>query len=149
MSKKITVSSEIGAIHPLDNSSKLPRPLLGPIIQAGFPSPAQDYIEKALDLNEFLIQHPSATYFIRVDGYSMTNAGINPGDILIVDRSLEPAHNKIIIAVFDGELTVKRLVIRKGIYYLSPENDQFPELEITEDTDFSVWGVVTFVIHKV
>jgi DNA polymerase V len=145
---KIKSGVEILSIHPARTEKKLPLPLIGSSIQAGFPSPATDYIEKSLDLNEHLITHPSATYFIRVDGFSMINAGINPGDILIVDRALEPSHNKIIIAVYDGELTVKRLVIRNGVYFLVPENEQFQEIEITENNEFSVWGVVTYIIHK-
>ncbi len=125
------------------------RPLIGSEIAAGFPSPAQDYIESTLDLNELLIEHPTATFFVRVQGFSMVNAGINPEDILIVDRAVEPTHRKIIIAVLDGELTVKRLEIKGDLWFLVPENPEFLSLEITEDMDFQVWGVVTYSIHKI
>jgi len=123
-------------------------PLIGTQIPAGFPSPAQDYIEENLDLNEYLIEHPMATYFVKVEGYSMINAGIYPGDILIVDRSLEPAHKKIIIAIVDGELTVKRLHEIEGKWFLEPENPEFESIEITGDMSFKIWGVVTYAIHK-
>ncbi|MCB5251202.1 MAG: translesion error-prone DNA polymerase V autoproteolytic subunit [Candidatus Cloacimonetes bacterium] len=125
------------------------RPFIGSLVPAGFPSPAQDYIESVLDLNELLIQHPAATYFVRVEGYSMINSGINPNDILIVDRSLEAADGKVVIAVLEGEFTVKRLQInKKGEYYLMPDNDAYKPIKITNEMDFSIWGVVTNVIHK-
>jgi DNA polymerase V len=117
-------------------------------VAAGFPSPAQDYIEETLDLNQHLISHPTATFFVIVEGYSMVNAGIYPGDILIVDRSLEPAHKKIVIAIVDGELTVKRLFSQKGKWFLAPENPEYEPLEITGDMSFKIWGVVTYAIHK-
>lgn len=149
MSKPLIKSDgSIKAIFKSDLKTRVVRPLLGSDIPAGFPSPAQDYIEDRLDLNEFLIKHPSATYFVRVDGYSMIEAGIFPDDILIVDRSLEAIHKKVIIAVLNGELTVKRLIIKDGIYYLKPDNPEFDTIEITADDQFSVWGVVTFVVHK-
>ena len=125
------------------------RPFIGSLVPAGFPSPAQDYIESVLDLNELLIQHPAATYFVRVEGYSMINSGINPNDILIVDRSLEAADGKVVIAVLEGEFTVKRLQInKKGEYYLMPDNDAYKPIKITNEMDFSIWGVVTNAIHK-
>lgn len=117
-------------------------------ISAGFPSPADDYIDKNLDLNEYLIKHPSATFFVRVEGNSMLNAGIHNGDILVVDRSLEPTHHKIVIAVLNGELTVKRLRKTGDHLYLMPENDDFTAIEVTEAMDFQIWGVVTHVIHN-
>ena len=116
---------------------------------AGFPSPADDYIEGSLDLNHHLIKHPAATFFVRVSGESMINAGIYPGDILIVDRSLEAVDKKIVIAVLNGELTFKRLRIRCGNPVLEPENDTYKPIEITPDMAFEIWGVVTNVIHKV
>jgi DNA polymerase V len=144
----IKSDGSIKAIFKSDQTTKIVRPLLASDVPAGFPSPAQDYIEDRLDLNEYLIKHPSATYFVRVDGYSMIEAGIFPDDILIVDRSLEAVNKKVIIAIINGELTVKRLVIKNGIYYLKPENPEFDSIEITVDDQFSVWGVVTYVIHK-
>jgi DNA polymerase V len=116
---------------------------------AGFPSPADDYIEQNLDLNEFLIKHPSATFFVRVAGESMIGAGINDGDILIVDRALDARDGSIIIAVLDGEFTVKRLVKHDNKVCLVPENPKFRAIEITEGRDFDIWGVVTNVIHPV
>lgn len=125
-----------------------PLPLADTAVQAGFPSPANDYIEKTLDLNELMIQHPAATFFVRVSGDSMIDAGIQSGDILVVDRSVEPANGKIVVAVVDGEFTVKRLIKRQGKILLRAENSRFPDLSIDPDSDFEVWGVVMYVIHK-
>jgi len=118
-------------------------------VAAGFPSPADDYLEKTLNLQELLVQHPIATFFVRVKGQSMLGAGIHDGDILVVDRSLEPRHGKIAIVVIDAEFTVKRLAKRGGKLFLVPENDQFAELEIKAEMDFDVWGIVTSIIHRV
>jgi DNA polymerase V len=117
-------------------------------ISAGFPSPAEDYLDKKLDLNEYLIRNPSATFLVKVNGNSMINAGINDGDILIVDRSLEPADGKVVIGVINGEFTVKRIRKRGKRLFLEPENESFKSIEITEDTDFKTWGVVVYAIHK-
>ncbi|MDA0967507.1 MAG: translesion error-prone DNA polymerase V autoproteolytic subunit [Proteobacteria bacterium] len=122
-------------------------PLYASKVQAGFPSPADDFMEGKLDLNSHLVKHPTATFFVRVSGDSMIEAGIHPDDILIVDRSLEPKHGKIVIAALDGELTVKRLHRTSSKTYLMPENKRFSPIEITEDSDMSIWGVVTNVIH--
>ncbi len=138
----------IATVYCYNCETRLKRPLIGSEIAAGFPSPAQDYIEESLDLNQHLISHPTATYFVKVEGYSMVNASIYPGDILIVDRSLEPAHKKIVIAVVDGELTVKRLFREKNKWFLAPENPEYKPLEITGDMSFKIWGVVTYAIHK-
>jgi len=116
-------------------------------ISAGFPSPAADYVEDKLDLNKYLIKNPPATFVIKVSGDSMTGAGIHDGDLLIVDRSIKPAHNKVVIAIVNGELSVKRLKIKQGKLSLKAENDNYPVLEITEGMEFQVWGVVTNVIH--
>lgn len=126
-----------------------PLPLYASRVQAGFPSPADDHIETALDLNQYLIKHPAATFFVKVSGDSMIQAGIHEGDILIVDRSLPPRNDAIIIAVVNGELTVKRLNIQNNQYTLMPENQNYQPLTITSDMDFSIWGVVTTVIHRV
>ncbi|MGC2596344.1 MAG: translesion error-prone DNA polymerase V autoproteolytic subunit [Rhabdochlamydiaceae bacterium] len=117
-------------------------------VQAGFPSPAENYLDKTLDLNELLITHPAATFFVRVAGDSMQNGGISSGDILIVDRSIEATDNRIIVAIVGGEFTVKRLKMGEGRISLVPENPAYPILEIKEESDFQVWGVVTYVIHK-
>lgn len=123
-------------------------PLFEVPVKAGFPSPADDYLEQNLDLNEHLISHPAATFFVRVDGDSMTGAGIHKEDILIVDRSLEPTNGKIVIAVINGEFTVKRIRITPGKVFLDPENPNYKTMEINPNSDFRVWGVVTFCIHK-
>jgi DNA polymerase V len=117
-------------------------------VSAGFPSPAEDYIEGRLDLNRHLIKHPAATFFVRVAGDSMIGAGIHPGDILVVDRALEPQDSNVVIAVIDGELTVKRISQRHGKLFLVPDNKAYEPLEIVEAMEFEVWGVVTSVIHN-
>ncbi|MBS0350642.1 MAG: translesion error-prone DNA polymerase V autoproteolytic subunit [Proteobacteria bacterium] len=123
-------------------------PLYSSSVSAGFPSPAEDYIEKGLDLNEFLIKHPAATFFVKVAGNSMIDAGIQDKDILIVDRSIEPAHGKIVIAVIDGGLTVKRLHIQKQKIYLMPENPEFSPILVNPENGITIWGVVTHIIHS-
>ncbi|MBA3239244.1 MAG: translesion error-prone DNA polymerase V autoproteolytic subunit [Parachlamydiaceae bacterium] len=123
-------------------------PLFQSPVVAGFPSPAEDEIEKKLDLNEMLIKHPAATFFLKVSGSSMIKAGIHDRDILIVDRSIEPTHGKIVVAALNGELTVKRLQLDKGRVFLIAENDAFRPIEITEGAELHIWGVVTNVIHS-
>lgn len=149
MQMKIHSDGSIKAIYSASQGEKRYRPLMSSRISAGFPSPAQDYIEGKLDLNEFLIVHPASTFFVRVDGYSMQGAGILPDDILIVDRALEATNKHIVIAIVDGELTVKRLQIIGKKYWLVPENDEFEPIPIEEGMDFIIWGVVTYIIHKV
>jgi DNA polymerase V len=117
-------------------------------VSAGFPSPAQDYIENSLDLNELMIKHPSSTFFVRVQGDSMRGAGIFSSDILVVDRSLEAVNGKIIVAIVNGEFTVKRLVIERDRVRLVPANALYSAIDIHPDLDFQVWGVVTYVIHR-
>jgi DNA polymerase V len=132
-------------------SQRLPLFLAG--VQAGFPSPADDFIDKRLDLNEHLILHPAATFFVRAVGESMLGAGIHDGDLLIVDRAVEPKDGKIVIASVNGELTVKRLKRKGQRLLLAPDNPDYPSIDVTEAQDsgegFEVWGVVTCVIHKV
>ncbi|MDD5089368.1 MAG: translesion error-prone DNA polymerase V autoproteolytic subunit [Candidatus Wallbacteria bacterium] len=123
-------------------------PLFSDGIAAGFPSPADDYIERKLDLNEYLIRHPAATFFVRVEGESMINAGIHPGDILIVDRALEPGDNKIVVALLEGEFTVKRLRKTCSGLFLLAENPAYAPIEIQQGANFEIWGVVAFVIHQ-
>ncbi len=123
-------------------------PLSVPAISAGFPSPAEDFIDKKLDLNEYLVRNQPATFLVRVQGNSMENAGILDGDILVVDRSLEPSDGKIVIGVIDGEFTVKRIVKKSGKFFLQPENESFKPIEITPEMDFKIWGIVTFAIHR-
>ena len=130
-----------------------PLPIFAAQVKAGFPSPADDFMEQRLDLNEHLIQHPAATFFVRVDGDSMVGAGIHQGDILIVDRSLEPTNGRIVIAILDGAFTVKRIRIggtfgREAQIFLESENPAFSPIRIPPESDFQVWGVVTYVIHS-
>ena len=118
-------------------------------VSAGFPSPADDYLEDKLDLNDLLVKNPAATFFVRVSGDSMINAGIYSGDILVVDRSVDPKDGNIIIAVLDGELTVKRIGLTSSGVYLYPENEKYKTIKIKEEMNFEVWGVVRTVIHSV
>lgn len=124
-------------------------PLYLSSVQAGFPSPADDYIDKKINLHEFLVRNKSATFFLKAHGESMLGAGIYDGDLLIVDRSIEASHNKIVIAAIDGELTVKRLLRRPHQVVLAPENPDYPEFDITHRKHVYIWGVVTYAIHKV
>jgi len=135
-------------INQCDPATKQELPLYLSKVLAGFPSPADDYLDKKLDLNEHLIKHPSATFFVKVEGESMVGAGINSGDILIVDRSQEARSGKVVVAILNGEFTVKRVKKRRGKLYLLPENSNYQEIEITSDIDFEVWGVVIHVIHS-
>jgi len=128
--------------------AKNERPLFDAGVSAGFPSPAADYEQERLDLNRHLIKNPAATFFVRAVGDSMIGAGIHTGDLLIVDRSAEPRDKNIVIAVINGELTVKRLRIRKRRVTLEPENTAYPVQEISEEAEFEVWGVVTSAIHR-
>lgn len=130
-----------------DSNTRESIPVVVARVSAGFPSPADDFIENRLDLNDFLVKNPSATFFVRVEGDSMNGAGIYNGDILVVDRSLEATSNKIVIGVVNGEFTVKRIIKKSGRLYLAPENENYKPIEITESTDFLIWGVVTHAIH--
>tara|TARA_X000000368_G_scaffold341566_1_gene279938 strand:- start:16234 stop:16659 length:426 start_codon:yes stop_codon:yes gene_type:complete len=134
---------------PKASPERLALPLVLSSVEAGFPSPADDYIEGELDLNELLVEHPSATFYVRVTGDSMVNAGILPEDILAVDRALNAKNNDIVIAVINGELTVKRLVKRRdGHIELHPDNDSYSIISFTDGSEFEVWGVVSGVIRK-
>lgn len=138
---------KIEAIYKPDLSTSRKQPYFEAKVPAGFPSPAADYEENQLDLNKYLIKNPAATFFVRVSGDSMTGAGINDGDLLIVDRSLNPKDKNVVIAAVNGELTVKRIRIRKKKITLEAENVNYPTQEISSEADFQVWGVVTNVVH--
>jgi DNA polymerase V len=131
-----------------DFSTSIERPLFLSKVPAGFPSPADDYLEGKLDLNEHLIKHKAATFFVRVTGDSMLDAGIHDGDLLIVDRSLEAQDKSVVIAVVNGEFTVKRIKKEHGRVWLMPENTNYQPMEMVEGSHLEVWGVVTNVIHK-
>jgi DNA polymerase V len=133
-------------------SSELRLPLFGSRLRAGFPSPADDYLEGKIDLNKYLVEHAASTFLVRIDGDSMTGAGIFPGDIAIVDRSLvdselKAMHNKIVLAVLDGEFTIKRLCVKGKAVSLVPENDKYRPIVVSEGSDFAVWGVVRHSIR--
>jgi DNA polymerase V len=117
-------------------------------IPAGFPSPADDHLQKALDLHEHLIRHPAATFFAHVQGDSMKDANLQSGDLLIIDRAETPRHRSIVVGIVNGEFTVKRLHKRNGEVRLVPENKAFPAIEVTEGMDVEIWGVVSHIIHK-
>lgn len=123
-------------------------PLVETPVSAGYPAPTENFIETELDLNSFLVRHPSSTFCVKVKGQSMINAGIRTGDILIVDRAAEPQNNSIVIALVDGEFTVKRITKANGELFLMPENEMYRPIKITESMKFEVWGVVTYIIKK-
>lgn len=130
------------------NPAALPLPLYTSRIAAGFPSPADDHLEAPLDLNEHLVKHPAATFVVRVDGDSMTGAGIYNGDLLVVDRSLDAKSGSIVVAVVNGEMTVKRLWMRGRHIRLVPENPAYKPIEIRDGLDLVIWGVVAHVIRS-
>lgn len=138
----------ISEVWQAQNDAKFTLPLYSHKVVAGFPSPADDYIEDRLDLNEKLAPHPNSTFLLRVQGDSMINAGIFEGDILVVDRSIEPKDGKIVIAALDGELTVKRLSLNAKGMALLPENDNYPVIHVKEESEIVIWGVVTSTIHQ-
>ncbi len=150
MDKKILRIAETPGLdfYSADTTTVLHIPYAGNSVPAGFPSPADDYLEPAIDLNRFLIKHPAATFYVRVKGNSMEKAGIRNGDLLVVDRAEEMKEGSIVIAILDGEFTVKRISLKKGKLYLVPENDGFEPIEISKERDFEVWGLVSYVIHK-
>ncbi|NJB68833.1 DNA polymerase V [Desulfobaculum xiamenense] len=131
-----------------EKRSALTLPLHLEAVAAGFPSPANDFIERTIDLNEHLVRHPAATFFVRVHGDSMIDARLQDGDVIVVDRAVDVRDNHVVVAALDGELTVKRIRRRDGKLWLMPENPEYPPFEVAPERDFEVWGVVTYVIHK-
>ncbi len=144
----LKTDATIGGIYGVDGKTRVDLPLFSGGVSAGFPSPAEDYTDRTLDLNELLIRNPAATFFVRVDGDSMINAGIHHNDILVVDRSREAVSGDIVIAILDGELTVKRLFRGACKARLVAENPDYPSIDISEDRDCEIWGVVTSVVHQ-
>ncbi len=132
----------VEAVFCPDRTTRWARPLFMAAVSAGFPSPAEDYVEGRLDLNRYLIKHPVATFYVRVAGESMVNAGIGPGSILVVDRAVEADDGDIVVARINNELCVKRLRIARGRIWLMPENDNYQPIEVIEGMDFEVWGRV-------
>lgn len=135
-------------LFPAGHAPALALPLATFGISCGFPSPADDYMEQSLDLNQILIKDKEATFFGRVKGDSMEDANIRHGDVLVIDRSLEAQNNSIALCMLNGEFTVKRLALKNGSITLHPANPQYKPIPITPELEFSVWGVVTYVIHK-
>jgi len=118
-------------------------------VSAGFPSPALDFMEEKIDLNKSLSENPLATFFIKVEGHSMIDAGIHDKDVLVVDRSLQPENDKIAVCFLDGGFTVKRLKIDKDGLWLMPENSSYAPIKVSDENQFLIWGIVTYVIKKV
>lgn len=139
--------TNVDVVYAPDLSTRYALPVFLGRLAAGFPSPADDYIEGRLDLNRHLIKHPAATFFVRVSGDSMIDAGIHHGDLLVVDRSLDAVDGNVIVAALDGELTVKRLFKQGEILRLLPANTDYQPIEILTQQTFEIFGVVTNVIH--
>jgi DNA polymerase V len=134
--------------HTPSFATPLTCPLLADRVRAGFPSPAEDHMEGPIDLNRHLIRHPAATFFVRVSGHSMTGAGIQDGDLLIVDRAAEVTSGCIVVARIRDEFTLKRISRLGNRVFLVPENDKYPMIEVTEGSDFEVWGRVTGSVRE-
>lgn len=139
-------SSSVLDVYSVDTTSELELPVITAGISAGFPSPAMDFIDLTIDMNRHLVKHPSATFYGRVKGHSMKDVGIFDGDLLVIDKSLEPKNEKIAVCYLDGEFTVKRIRVDYGCIWLFPANTDFEPIRVDVDTDFIIWGIVTFVI---
>lgn len=144
---KLTQTKPSIKLYSSESQSEQPHPFAEGI-NAGFPSPAQDYIDIALDLNKELVKNPSATFYGRVRGNSMVDAGINDGDILVIDKSIPATDGKKAVCYIDGEFTIKTLKVSPDCIYLMPANPNYKPIKVTEENDFVVWGIVTYVIHK-
>jgi DNA polymerase V len=132
-----------------DIKTEVTLPLVGAKLKAGFPSPADDYVEERLDLNKHLIKNPESTFFARVSGESMVGAGIYDGDILVIDRSVQPHKNSVLVCAIDGEFTIKRIkIIDNNTIYLMPDNPDFEPIKVSRDNDLVIWGTVIYSIHK-
>ncbi len=134
--------------YTVSTETEIDLPLVGTRIRAGFPSPADDFLDVAIDLNKELIKNPPATFFGRVNGDSMKDIGIDDGDLLIIDKSIEPVDGKIAVCFIDGEFTLKRIKIEKDAVWLMPANENYSPIKVTANNDFTVWGIVTHVIKS-
>lgn len=139
---------EISTPIPFEKRTSLRLPLVSASVEAGFPSPADDHMERGIDLNEELIRNPAATFLVRVKGESMRDAGIHAGDVLIVDKSLTPTDRKIVVAMIDGNFTVKRFRKNNGRIFLEAANSSFKPIEVTEGQELTIFGVVSYIIHQ-
>ena len=148
MKVKKLYSTNILEFYFADYTSELELPFVDAGIKAGFPSPADDFIELTIDLNKHLIKHKDSTFFAKVKGHSMKNAGIFDGDLLVIDKSLAPQDGKIAICQIDGEFTVKRIKIEKDIVWLIAENEDYPPIKVTPENELLIWGIVTASIKK-
>ena len=135
-------------LFQFSNKKKIFTPMFLDSVSAGFPSPATDYMENKLDLNEYLIKHPASTFIVKAKGLSMTDAGILSGDLLIVDRSITPKSNDIVIASIFGDLTVKKLQKKENSLFLLSANSDYPSIQVKEEMECFIWGVVTYIIHE-
>lgn len=135
-------------IHEIDISSSLPLQYADEGIKAGFPSPAQDYLEQAIDLNKEIVKHPASTFYGRVVGNSMSGEGIEEGDILVIDKSLDLIDGDLAVCYIDGEFTVKRVKLETDAAWLIPSNSEYPSIKVTRENDFMIWGIVTYTIKK-
>ncbi len=135
-------------IFSVSTETELELPMVGGIVASGFPSPANDFLDKKIDLNKYLIQHPSTTFIAQTNGNSMIGAGISDKDLLIIDRALEPSDGKIAVCLIDNEFTLKRLQVKKDGIYLVPENPAEKTIKVTEHNNFEIWGMLTFSIQK-
>ncbi|MDV4227930.1 translesion error-prone DNA polymerase V autoproteolytic subunit [Acinetobacter baumannii] len=138
--------NDVASITLVDRSTSMHIPLASEKVAAGFPSPAQDYVDKTLDMNEHLIQNEAATFIVKVASLSMRDAGIEIDDELIVDRSIEAKHEDIVIALIDNEFTVKRLMIEADSHWLKAENPEFSDIHLKDGQEMIIWGVVTYVL---
>ena len=142
-------SSDVEVLQLADTLSTSSVTLFSSAVPAGFPSPADDFKQTRISLDEELIQNKEATFFAKVSGQSMIGAGLDDNDLLVIDRSLEPENNKIAVCFLDGEFTVKRLRVENNEVWLQPENPDYPTIKITEENNFIIWGIVTSVIKRV
>ena len=146
MKLKSLHTTEVFEFYTPDYTTEMELPYVDVGISAGFPSPADDFIELTIDLNKFLVKHKDTTFFARVKGHSMKNAGIYDGDLLVIDKSLPPQDNKIAICQIDGEFTVKRIKIEKDIVWLIAENEEYKPIKVTPENELMIWGIV---IHSI
>lgn len=146
MRKHSTADSNTLSFFTADSSNATPLPLAGASVEAGFPSPAEDFSELSIDLNKELLQHPASTFFCRVSGHSMQDIGIDDGDLLVVDKSLEARDGKVAVCFVDGDFTLKKIRLADDGCWLMPANEAFAPIKIDADNDFMVWGIVSYCI---